>query len=419
MLKSHGVRISRLCRISSFRHPAHQRCSHWTSTISAPIQSYVSTSHDPFLNLSIEHHLLQHSGPDSAVLFIYRNRDCVVFGRNQNPWLELNLQECLKPRNKEGPISVVRRRSGGGCVFHDLGNVNWTVISPSKSFTRDKHAEMIVRALRSERCAVERARVNERHDIVLDQGEEERDDVNQQSTHETKWTSHDAPPPLKCSGSAYKLTRRRALHHGTCLLNTEKLQEMGNFLRSLARAHIKARGVESVSSPVGNVNVSYEDFVQATQTEFAAMYDGEASGLKHVGVGEEARDNTQVQDGVKELQTLEWTYGQTPQFMFTTHLSSISAQSQVPVNHHQRRQDLSLVLNVRHGQIADAGLEYAPSETQHESKIDAGKLQGVSLYGARKWENIIQDAAAHRSPRQLEVLVSDLQRLLPIVPELS
>ena len=255
--------------------------------VDRPIQSYISSSRDPFLNLSIEHYLLQKSSAESTVLFLYVNRPCIVIGRNQNPWLEANLSllqaakddsdDAVGPEAKPvglGQIDLVRRRSGGGAVFHDTGNVNWSVICPAASFTRDKHAEMVVRALR--RCGVQRCRVNERHDIVLDQARK-RYEGNwgpDNDTHSTPWqqikpTRRGA---LKVSGSAYKLTKGRALHHGTALLNSPNLNSIHDYLRSPAKQFIKARGVESVSSPVGNIELENDVFINATQEEFARTY---------------------------------------------------------------------------------------------------------------------------------------------------
>lgn len=180
----------------------------------------------------------------------------MIIGRNQNPWLEVNLPLLNAARDRPeteppglGAVDLVRRRSGGGTVFHDEGNVNWTVICPKDNFTRDKHAEMVVRALRS--CGIARARVNQRHDIVLDQGERNADS-DPQDQHVTPYTNinEGAPTPLKVSGSAYKITgKHRALHHATCLLSSPNLNVIPDYLHSPARPYIKeARGVQSKSN---------------------------------------------------------------------------------------------------------------------------------------------------------------------------
>jgi lipoate-protein ligase A len=274
----------------------------------SPIKAYASTSNDPYLNLSIEHHLLQTSLPDSAVLFLYKNRPSIIIGRNQNPWLEVNLAllnatsrnqnvSSLPETGLDAPVDIVRRRSGGGTVFHDEGNVNWTVICPSSIFTRDKHAEMVVRALRSN--GVARARVNERHDVVLDQGQKRTSDFpDPEDTHATPYQTT-SPQALKVSGSAYKLTRARALHHGTCLLSSPNLNVIPHYLHSPAKSFITAKGVESVSSPVGNILLENERFEVAVRRHFAEMYGEPEGGL--IEVGESWAEVEGVKKGMEEL----------------------------------------------------------------------------------------------------------------------
>lgn len=258
-------------------------------------QIYVSRSLDPYLNLAIEHFLLQKSPPHSRVLFLYVDRPCVVIGRNQNPWLETNLK-LLGQRRAAGKydavskeyvrshwwesVQLVRRRSGGGTVFHDEGNVNYSVICPTADFTRDKHAEMVTEAIRE---ITPRARVNERHDIVLDQGEPSPEGQwpHPLDMHRTRfsWNGGDKNP-LKVSGSAYKLTRQRSLHHGTCLLASADLPGISRLLNSKARPFIKARGVDSVRSPIANIHgelaISHQafndDFMKAVTKSFEHMY---------------------------------------------------------------------------------------------------------------------------------------------------
>jgi lipoate-protein ligase A len=297
-------------RARGSRRSSHSGPASLATTISNKIQSYVSASDDPYLNLSIEHHLLQTSPPDSTILFLYSNRPCVVIGRNQNPWVEVNFQ-ALDPwsitawRTEKNVsldnIDLVRRRSGGGAVFHDEGNVNWSVICPPADFTRDKHAEMVVRALR--KLGVDRARVNERHDIVLDQGKQ-KGNSDPQDTHRTAYMADDGvgPQPLKVSGSAYKLTRNRALHHGTCLLNSPNLNVIGDILRSPAKPYLMARGVESVSSPVTNIGLGNEAFQKQVQEEFARMYsERKEKRTPSTVVDEKLLDSPDIRKGYEEL----------------------------------------------------------------------------------------------------------------------
>lgn len=258
------------------------RSPHWKHQI------WTSRSHNPFLNLSIEHYLLQNTPTDSAVLFLYINSPCVVIGRNQNPWLEANLKivGCNARHGlhgKEKAIQLVRRRSGGGTVFHDEHNVNYSVICPIGDFRRDKHAEMVTKAMRKFNP---RARVNERHDIVVDQGplrpKEHWPDT--EDMHQTPYFS-EVKAPLKVSGSAFKLTKNRALHHGTCLLGSD-LGIMRKALRSDVRPFLKARGVDSVRSPVGNLCAGHakgdtDTFVKEVIDQFRELYGLNETADKH------------------------------------------------------------------------------------------------------------------------------------------
>lgn len=261
-----------------------------------PIQSYVSSSTDPFINLSIEHYLLQKSHQDSAILFLYANHPCVVIGRNQNPWQEVNLHllhesaENASSKNsdyKMGRVELVRRRSGGGTVFHDSGNLNWSVICNPSTFTRDKHGQMIVKALH--RLGVSHATLNERHDIVLTQyvpGSE-------QTSVRKK--------PLKVSGSAYKLTRTRALHHGTCLLSSPNLSVIPQYLRSPSKAYLKSKGVESVSSPIANIGIPKKDFQMEVFSQFCQLYQEARVNQPLITVGSDLLDIPEINAGVSEL----------------------------------------------------------------------------------------------------------------------
>ncbi|KAK0705622.1 hypothetical protein B0H67DRAFT_558186 [Lasiosphaeris hirsuta] len=340
--------------------PCHRAFTqnHDPAMLKRSVQIYHSASTDPYLNLSIEHHLLQRSAPESYVLFLYANRPCVVIGRNQNPWLEVNLcqlsQGLLPPPSPGSPppphrrrpqvVDLVRRRSGGGTVFHDGGNLNWSVICPPAAFDRDRHAEMVARALRG--LGVGGARVNERHDIVVDDA--------------ATTTTATAVKTFKVSGSAYKLTRLRSLHHGTCLLSSPNLAHVSALLRSPAEPFIKARGVESVRSAIRNVGVGNGKFVAAVVREFRAMYDCAADAEADVDE-DAARGMPEIARGVEELKSLEWIYNQTPQFTFSTHPTEDDPRPRPPLPETIPSQ-FRCHLTIRHGEIQDAaiaGLDYA------------------------------------------------------------
>ena len=293
VLRTAPTRVSRrtLTRPHHLLTPSRRQLTDAASHPSNKIQFYLSRSTNPYLNLSIEHHLLQKTPPDSTILFLYTNRPCIVIGRNQNPWVEVNLPliEGLRSSGNELQVELVRRRSGGGTVFHDAGNVNYSVICPPATFDRNKHAEMVVRALRG--LGVSGAKVNCRHDIVVD--------TTPSDPAPSSCPTQDQPGTFKVSGSAFKLTRLRSLHHGTCLLSSPNLARISEFLRSPGSPFIKARGVESVRSKVRNVDVGNAEFEEGVKEEFGKMYGG--LDVNRV-VGDDAVDIAAVRDGMTELE---------------------------------------------------------------------------------------------------------------------
>ncbi|KAI0192593.1 hypothetical protein EV127DRAFT_336449 [Xylaria flabelliformis] len=394
------------------------------------VQVYISRSTDPYLNLSIEHFLLQKSHPDSVILLLYTNRPCIVIGRNQNPWVEVNLGLVNQLKNSPAEVEVreadadddddvllVRRRSGGGTVFHDAGNVNYSVICPPASFDRDKHAEMVVRALQGLRK--ENVRVNERHDIVLDvpliQPSSASHDVD------AAMNNKDGIRTFKISGSAYKLTRTRSLHHGTCLLSSPHLLFLSQLLRSPAAPYIKARGVESVRSPVRNVGVSNAEFEDAVVAEFLSMYEDAAQDQREKNgqtskIDVEILDETAVQDipevraGIAELRSRDWIYTQTPQFTFSSHptaddprprpdLPTDLPSSFFPTNaEHSGSADAAhvpgLQMTVRHGQITEVVAPLSMDSESHGAKTPgknnlADCLKNLHLHHVDDWRTYV------------------------------
>ncbi|OBS27744.1 hypothetical protein FPOA_01687 [Fusarium poae] len=350
--------ISRL--IPSLSTISRRQFTDAASHSSNNIQVYTSKSRDPFLNLSVEHYLLQKTPPESTILFLYTNDPCIVFGRNQNPWMEVNLPRLDKFRNDPtsvgwtgGPVQLVRRRSGGGAVFHDEGNVNFSVICPPAVFDRNKHAEMVVRALSS--LGKPNTRVNERHDIVMD-------------------IPNDPIGTYKISGSAYKLTRLRSLHHGTCLLRSPNLKNISGMLRSPAEPFIKTRGVDSVRSPVRNVGIENADFEGAVLEEFARMY-GDAQVREEIS--DEVRELEVISKGYNELQSRDWVYGQTPKFTFSSY-----PYPEDPRERPQLDFDTKLRFDARHGVVEKFTAQGASSATEEG---DLSALASSSIYNVPSW----------------------------------
>jgi lipoyltransferase/lipoate-protein ligase len=204
----------------------------------------LSHSTNPYLNLALETHLFT-THPQTHILLFYRNRPTVVIGRNQNPFSQVNLPH----------VDFLRRFSGGGTVYHDLGNVNFSVRMPRQEFKRKLYAEMVVRAI--ERKNVMNCRVTDRGDIVMVSGDS----------------------GYKVSGSAYKISKDIAYHHGTMLLDSN-LNELRRALKIEKRIMIRDKGVDSIRAnhvanipfPGKNSLTKFQEFAQVVKDEFEEMH---------------------------------------------------------------------------------------------------------------------------------------------------
>ena len=174
-------------------------------------------SHDAYLNLAIEEYLFRYSKED--VFMLWQNEPCVVIGKNQNAYAEINLDMLYK-----NGVKPVRRITGGGAVYHDLGNVNYTFISAKQSEGIDfaYFTAPIIEALAS--LGVD-AVLSGRNDILV--GEK------------------------KISGNAQHTSEGRVLHHGTLLFDAS-LDFLSGVL-NVDEEKIKSKAIKSTRSRVTNI----------------------------------------------------------------------------------------------------------------------------------------------------------------------
>ena len=120
---------------------------------------YVSTCQNIFYNLALEDWIYKNVKFDHRVLMmLWRNKPCVVIGRHQNPWAE-----CHLGLSEQQGVDVARRNSGGGTVYHDMGNINITFFTSRNKYNRKENLELVARTMNEFGLNLE---VNDRDDLV-------------------------------------------------------------------------------------------------------------------------------------------------------------------------------------------------------------------------------------------------------------
>lgn len=249
---------------------------------------FITDNHNPSVNLALENWLFTRKDLfHEELLFLYRNSESVIIGRFQNPWLECDLQAMT-----EHHVSFQRRQSGGGAVYHDLGNTNFAFISPKSDFDKGEKTRMIIRALKS---------------LGIGANEGDRSDIYVQNR--------------KISGSASKYSSSRVLHHGTLLIDAD-LQALNRVLttKPYKSGSMQSKGIASVRSKVANLiefvpGLNHKVICDAIVGEF--QKDSENT-VDIISLKESDLINSkEVQMQLKILSSWDWLYGKTPSFSIT------------------------------------------------------------------------------------------------------
>lgn len=174
--------------------------------------------YNPHENLALEEVLLRRVPKDSCILYLWQNQRTVVIGKNQNAWKECRVREL----EEEGG-HLARRLSGGGAVFHDLGNLNFTFLLNTEDYDLSRQMEVILRAVNSLGIPAQKSG---RNDVTVLDGR-------------------------KFSGNAFYHHGGKSYHHGTLMLHVDK--EMVSRYLNVSAAKLASKGVDSVKSRVVNL----------------------------------------------------------------------------------------------------------------------------------------------------------------------
>ena len=313
---------------------------------------YISKTTDPYENLAFEHWMYEKVNfRENDCLFLWRNEPSVVIGRHQNPWKECNVSALVK----DG-INICRRNSGGGAVYHDLGNVNFTFFTERKSYHRKHNLEVILHGLKHKWPLLDLS-INKRDDIILNK-------------------------KFKISGSSSKLGQRSAYHHCTLLINSNK----ENIVKSLFHEslNINCNATASVRSLVLNLNdveksICFESVCDAVSSVYCQSYS--ASNLFYINSNDE-----NLTPGVKkflcEYKNWDWVYGKTPDFFVESHCRENKFGIKL------------LTVFIKKGRIYDIKLEL-------EELSDHNDLINVTSYliGSKFVKDVIKSKLSHNNVR--------------------
>ncbi|MBQ6083513.1 MAG: lipoate--protein ligase [Bacteroidales bacterium] len=208
------------------------------------INLIIGNQYNPHLNLAVESFLLNQGDNDAVTMFLWKNEQTVVYGYNQNPFTECNVDLLLS----EGGHAA-RRRTGGGAVYHDLGNLNFSFVANKNLYDVHKQMNVIKTALGYFGLETE---VSGRNDILFD--------------------------GRKFSGNAFGIYKDRRLHHGTILIKTDG-EKLAKYLK-VNPAKLQKHGVKSVASRIINLSevadITSDSIIPYLSKAFEEVYEAKA-----------------------------------------------------------------------------------------------------------------------------------------------
>jgi len=301
---------------------------------------YVSGSGDGWKNLGADEYFLEHMGQEDMLLYLYVNRSAVIIGRGQNPWAECRLDEM----ERDG-VQLVRRITGGGAVFHDEGNLNFSFIAGEARYDVPRQLGVIRSALGALGIDCE---FSGRNDLLAG--------------------------GRKFSGNAFCKRRGICQHHGTLLIDSD-LGRLQNYLNVDPRK-LQAKGVKSVRSRVCNLSefvpgLSREAVADALRDAFRAEY-GDFAALPQPG--EDA-----LGPYVEKHASAAWRLGETPRF-------DVEIENRFPWG------NVQLLLTLRRGRVD--GVRAFTDALDEALADEIGALLAGAEYGCEALA-----AALERSPK--------------------
>ncbi|MBQ3668321.1 MAG: lipoate--protein ligase [Clostridia bacterium] len=237
----------------------------------------IAPTGDAHLNLARDEYLLDSLAPGEIALYLYVNAPSVIIGVNQNPYLECDLNKL----DADG-VRLVRRMSGGGAVYHDSGNLNFSFIAHRDIYDEARQNRVILNALR--RFGID-ATLSGRNDISFSS--------------------------LKFSGCAFCQRGQNRLHHGTLLINA-RLDSLGRYLTP-SKIKLEAKGIKSVRARVCNLSEINPDItVETMKAALKDAFEGEYGESRSYAFSEEAK--REIACLKQKRASRDWVFNETPAF---------------------------------------------------------------------------------------------------------